>query len=89
MDTPLNSAVIRSIGTAVPPHRISQEIHYKILESANGLDRSGRLMLKNIYRNSGITSRHSVLEEFGKNDHPENLIFHPAGDTEHVSVRSA
>ncbi len=86
MDTLLNSAIIQSIGTAVPPFKISQELHHFILESANGISRGERLLLRSVYRNSGILSRHSVLEEFGNNDAPENKIFHPAGKTAQVSI---
>ena len=57
-----------------------------ILESANGLDRRERLLLRKVYQNSGISSRHSVLKEFGNSDHAENKIFHPAGKSERVSV---
>ena len=86
MDTLLNSAIIQSIGTAVPPFKISQELHHNILESANGISRGERLLLRSVYRNSGILSRHSVLEEFGNNDAPENRIFHPAGKSAQVSI---
>lgn len=86
MDTLLNSAIIQSIGTAVPPFKISQELHHFILESANGISRGERLLLRSVYRNSGILSRHSVLEEFGNNDAPENKIFHPAGKSAQVSI---
>lgn len=71
---------IQAIGTAIPPHRISQEKHYAILETANGLTRAEKLKMRMIYTRSGIEYRHSVLEEFGGDDHPENLIFHPAGE---------
>jgi alpha-pyrone synthase len=68
---------ILSIGTAVPPHRILQERHYSILETANGMSREEKLRLKKIYLHSGIESRHSVLAEFGEEDRPENVLFHP------------
>lgn len=71
---------IQAIGTATPSHRISQKKHYAILESANGLTREEKLKMRMIYSRSGIEYRHSVLEEFGGDDHPENLIFHPAGE---------
>jgi alpha-pyrone synthase len=71
---------IQAIGTATPPHRISQDKHYAILESANGLTREEKLRMRMIYSRSGIEYRHSVLEEFGGEDRPENLIFHPAGE---------
>ena len=86
MDALLNSAIIQSIGTAVPPFKISQELHHYILESANGISRGERLLLRNVYKNSGITSRHSVLEEFGNSDAPDNKIFHPAGKSAQVSI---
>lgn len=70
---------IQAIGTATPPHRISQQKHYAILESANGLSREEKLKMKMIYSRSGIDYRHSVLPEFGGEDHPENIVFHPAG----------
>ena len=69
--------VIHSIGTAVPKFRIEQENHRSILESANGRNRVERLMLNKVFHKSGISSRYSVLEEFGREDLPSNLIFHP------------
>ena len=81
-----NTAIIQSIGTAVPPHKISQKLHHSILESANGLNRGERLLLRNVYRNSGISSRHSILKEFGNNDEHENKIFHPSGKSELVAI---
>ena len=81
-----HKSVIHSIGTAVPPFKIPQLLHHSILESANGINRSERLFLKKVYHNSGIDSRHSVLEEFGLNDSDENKIFHPAGKSDLVSI---
>ena len=81
-----DSPSIKAIGTAVPPHKISQEHHYTILESANGLNRAEKLQLRKIYSHSGITSRHSVLEEFGHQDKTGNILFHPSGIEEPVSV---
>ncbi|RYD54441.1 MAG: type III polyketide synthase [Sphingobacteriales bacterium] len=79
---------IQAIGTANPPHKISQEKHYAILESANGLNREEKLRMKMIYSRSGIKYRHSVLQEFDGGDEPENLIFHPAGEVSApISVR--
>ncbi len=78
MTEKFKGATILSIGTAVPANKISQELHHSILESANGLDRQEKLLLRKVYRGSGIESRYSVLGEFGGEDRPENLIFHPA-----------
>jgi alpha-pyrone synthase len=70
--------LIQSIGTAVPPNKISQQTHYRILESANGMNRAEKLQLRKIYNGSGIDYRHSVLSEFGKDDSSDNILFHPS-----------
>ncbi len=75
----VKSTFIQSIGTAVPTHKISQELHYSIIESANGMSREQKLLLRRIYSNSGIEHRHSVLAEFGHGDREDNTLFHPAG----------
>ena len=62
----------------MPEHKISQAAHFAILESANGWSREDKLRARKIYINSGIESRHSVLAEFGFEDHPDNLVFNPA-----------
>ena len=80
------NATIRFLGTGVPSHRISQDLHHSILESANGLNRAERLMLKSVYHNSGVRYRHSVLAEFGEEDQATNEIFNPAGSNESVSI---
>lgn len=77
---------IQSIGTAVPPHRISQQLHYEILAEANGLNRAEQLALRTIYTRSGITYRHSVLAEFGAADQDQNLIWHPSGQLPNAKV---
>jgi alpha-pyrone synthase len=69
---------IASIGTAVPPHKISQELHYSIIESANGMSRAEKLQVRKIYSGTGIKYRHSVLAEFGMENSEENILFHPA-----------
>jgi predicted naringenin-chalcone synthase len=82
----MTNPAIYSIGTAVPPNKISQELHYGILSSANGLNRAEQLTLKSIYAKSGIQYRHSVLNEFGSDDKPEHLIWHPSGAVPNTSV---
>jgi predicted naringenin-chalcone synthase len=77
---------IQAIGTAVPPHKISQQHHYSILESANGMSREEKLILRKIYSRSGIEYRHSVLTEFAGEDREENVIFHPSGKYESTPV---
>ena len=78
-------AVIQSIGTAVPPFKILQQDYYSVLENANGMNRAEKLRLQKIYSKSGIESRHSVLEEFAK-DNADNILFHPSNKTQLVSV---
>jgi predicted naringenin-chalcone synthase len=77
---------IQAIGTANPVHKISQDLHYSILESANGMSREEQLVLRKIYSRSGIQHRHSVLSEFSSPDTAENIIFHPSGKYENTSV---
>ena len=77
---------IHSIGTAVPPNKISQKQHYGILESANGMSREEKLRLRAIYRGTGIDYRYSVLDEFAMEDQAENVLFHPAGNYESTGV---
>jgi predicted naringenin-chalcone synthase len=77
---------IQSIGTAIPPHRIAQELHYELLAAANGLNRAEQLQLRTIYTRSGIKHRHSVLAEFGAPDQNDNLIWHPAGQLPNAPV---
>jgi alpha-pyrone synthase len=74
----MNEPCIQSIGTAVPPHKIPQQVHHAILENANGMSRIEKLQLRKIYQGSGISYRHSVLSEFGHEDNPDNILFHPA-----------
>lgn len=82
----MNNPVLYSVGTALPPFRISQSEHRHILESANGMDRADRLLLNRIYNKSGIEYRYSVLEEFGKTEAESNLLFHPATHKEAAPV---
>lgn len=70
--------LLYSIGTAVPQHKISQEHFYSILSANNSLDRSEKLMLRSIYKNCGISFRHSVLQEFSRNESADHLIFYPS-----------
>ncbi|RYE24640.1 MAG: type III polyketide synthase [Sphingobacteriales bacterium] len=77
---------IQAIGTANPANKISQETHYSILDSANGMSREEKLVLRKIYARSGIQYRHSVLNEFSSPDVEENVIFHPSGKYANTSV---
>jgi len=77
---------LHSIGLAVPGHRIPQHQHQLILQSANGLTREEKLKLHAVYSNSGIEHRHSVLSEFAFEDNDANVLFHPAGKHEPLTV---
>lgn len=79
-------SAIQAIGTAVPPNKISQDTHYSILESVNGNSREEKLQLRKIYSRSGIATRYSVLAEFGRADHPDNILFHPENNHAPISV---
>ena len=72
------SSFLLSIGTAVPSNKISQQLHYSILESAEGIGRKEKLQLRKVYNASGIESRHSVLAEFGRIDQTDNILFFPS-----------
>ena len=67
MKSEKNLVLIHAIGTAVPEYKISQEKHHSLLDTANEMQRAERLQLRSIYQRSGITSRHSVINEFDKN----------------------
>jgi len=70
-------AYISAIGTAVPSNKISQEDIYEFMKKAHGLnEREGR-ELKVLYRATGIKTRHSVIDDYGKS---EGFSFFP--DTE-------
>jgi predicted naringenin-chalcone synthase len=73
----VNRSSILAIGTAVPPYKISQQLHYSILESAAS-ERKQKLQLRKVYSSSGIESRHSVLDEFGRTDQTGNVLFYPS-----------
>lgn len=55
---------ITAIGTAAPPHRISQPVIADFMVKAMNLDYAGSRKLRTIFRSSGIEFRHSVLEDY-------------------------
>jgi predicted naringenin-chalcone synthase len=57
---------ITSIGTAVPANRFSQSALSEFMVKAMQLDYAKSRMLKTIFRASGISYRHSVLDDYGK-----------------------
>ncbi|MBW9119959.1 type III polyketide synthase [Microbacterium trichothecenolyticum] len=58
------TARIVSIGTAVPPTRIAQEVARDIFAAQDGLDRLARRRIHAVFDASAIATRHSVLTEF-------------------------
>lgn len=60
------SANILSIGTAVPPHFISQEEALKVVLSFSTFDSTEQDQIKKLYQNSGIAKRHLVTPELKK-----------------------
>ena len=82
----MNQPQIQAIGTANPANKIQQDIHYSILESANGMSREEKLILRKIYSRSGIEHRHSVLQEFSEADNAAHQVFHPSGNYKNTPV---
>lgn len=80
--------VLYAIGTAVPPHRISQADYEQLLLQAAGDDRAQRLRLRRIYAGSGIEYRHSVLAEFAEPDSGSHQVFHPHAGTPHTGTQA-
>ena len=62
----MTPAYIFSIGTAVPPNKILQEQVCNFMKSSRKLDRMESLKLHQVYRYSGINSRHTVIDDFLK-----------------------
>ncbi len=82
----MNDPQLLAIGTATPANKIAQDRHYSILDSANGMSRAEKLVLRKIYSRSGIEHRHSVLAEFSAQDAPGNVLFHPSGNYANTPV---
>jgi len=59
---------ITSIGTAVPINRFSQSTLSEFMVKAMRLDYTSGRKLRTIFRASGISYRHSVLDDYGKSD---------------------
>ena len=59
-------AYINAIGTAVPGNKIPQEKIFRFMEKAHGLGIEEANKLKVLYRATGISSRHSVIEDYSK-----------------------
>ncbi|MGI4019879.1 MAG: type III polyketide synthase [Janthinobacterium lividum] len=73
------SSCISAIGIANPPNRISQIAINGFMEKAFRLNENDALRLKKIYDHSAITTRYSVIPDFGYDDFAENQFF-PANE---------
>jgi predicted naringenin-chalcone synthase len=77
---------ITAIGTAVPTNRFKQSTIAEFMVKAMQLDYAGARKLKTIFRASGISYRHSVLSDFGKEKDftffPNTPDFEPFPSTE-------
>lgn len=68
---------ITAIGTAVPANRFSQSTLSEFMVRAMQLDYAGSRKLRTIFRASGISYRHSVIDDYGKT---ENFTFYSNQD---------
>ncbi|MBS1683546.1 MAG: type III polyketide synthase [Bacteroidetes bacterium] len=69
---------IYSIGTALPLFKIAQTTHHDLLQASPVIGRKQKLQIRKVYGRTGIDYRHSVLEEFGKPESGENILFFPS-----------
>ncbi|HEY9006908.1 MAG TPA: type III polyketide synthase [Ohtaekwangia sp.] len=65
---------ITAIGTANPPHRFSQSTIARFMEKSMNLNAADSRKLHTIFRASGINYRHTVLDDYGKED---SFSFYP------------
>ena len=74
------SSCITAIGTANPKYRTSQSDIYQFMVKAFNLDKNNASRLKQIYDNSGIDYRFSVLSDFGKKTNDGRMLFENSTD---------
>jgi predicted naringenin-chalcone synthase len=76
---------ITAIGCANPPNRFSQKIIAGFMEKAMNLEPAEARKLQAVFRASGIEHRHSVLQDYGRNDsfsfYPNTPDFEPFPST--------
>ncbi|MDX1494526.1 MAG: type III polyketide synthase, partial [Longimicrobiales bacterium] len=71
------SMVLTGLGTAVPPHRLTQEEAVELHASFCGFDETRSRTLRALYRRSGVTTRHSVLLEGSNGELAKRQLFYP------------
>ena len=74
----MSKTYISSIGTAVPPYKISQEESVQFMGSALHLDENEQRKLNILYRATSISQRFSVLDDFKKK---QDFTFYVNGGT--------
>ena len=67
-------ARLRGIGTAVPARAYPQSFALAEIQRLVGDTEAKRTFLERVYKNSGIETRHSAVEDYGKN--PADFTFH-------------
>jgi len=76
---------ITSIGTATPKHHFTQDVIANFMIRAMQLDTDDSRKLKALYRATSIETRHSVVEDYGRQDHfdfyPNNERLEPFPST--------
>lgn len=73
---------ITGIGTALPPHRLTQAEAVELHASFCGFDERKSRTLRALYRRSGVATRHSVLLEDSTGELPERQRFYPPSEHE-------
>ena len=66
---------ICAIGTALPPHRLSQATIAEFMIRALALDEAAARRLRVLYRATGIDARHTVVPDYGRD--PAGFTFYP------------
>jgi len=71
------SVYINAIGTANPPHKISQKQIQKFMAAAHEMDGKEAHQLEILYRATGIHTRYSVLEDYGQLEAKDYQFYPP------------
>jgi len=66
---------LHNIETMVPKASYTQEFILDFFQNLDGLDDKQKFFLKRIYNGSGITKRHTVIDDYGKD--PSEYTFYP------------
>ncbi|MCI4669430.1 MAG: type III polyketide synthase [Bacteroidia bacterium] len=61
-------AYINAVGTSVPGKKIPQERIFQFMQKAHGLDQLEARKLRVLYRATGISTRHSVIQDYERDN---------------------